>query len=83
MDKSNLEAIREAVHRIIPNSLLSEISDDAELQADLGIDSIMMVELLIELEEQFNFEFDDMDLLMDNFLSVSTICSFLESKYLK
>ena len=82
MNELNLKAIADAVHEVAPDVPVP-IDCNAELQADLGIDSIMMVELLILLEEQFDFEFDNMDLLMDNFLNISTICKFLESKYLR
>ena len=39
-----------------------KIKDSARLQEDLALDSLSMVTLLIEIEEQFGIELDEKDM---------------------
>jgi acyl carrier protein len=78
-----LEKLRELILQVVPNLVSDEVTYETALQADLGIDSIVMVEIIIAIEEAFNFEFDELDLHMDNFLDITTICKFICHKHLK
>jgi len=57
---------------------VSKIMLEANLKDDLGIDSLDAVELIIELEEQFDIEISDDE--ATKFVVVSDIVNFLESK---
>ena len=57
---------------------VSKIKLEANLKDDLGIDSLDAVELIMELEEQFDIEISDDE--ATNFVAVSDIVNFLESK---
>lgn len=51
------------------------------LLSELGFDSIMILELIVTMEEQFNFSFADDDLVGDNFQTVNNVMNLL-GKYL-
>jgi acyl carrier protein len=46
--------------------------------AELGIDSILLVQFLTDLESRFNISFSDDDLDAANFSSHSTVCALME-----
>jgi acyl carrier protein len=39
-----------------------EIHPDANLQADLGLDSMGLIEIATKLEDQYNIQFDDSEM---------------------
>ena len=43
-------------------SFCENITAELKLHEDLGLDSLNMVELMVELEERFNIEIDESDL---------------------
>lgn len=48
--------------------------------AALGINSITYVKLVVAIEEEFGFEFDDEDLEVGKFESLNSIISYIENK---
>lgn len=59
-----MEPIEQTVKEIIADQLsmpLSEIKDDSHLADNLGMDSLESVELIMALEEQFDFGIKDED----------------------
>ncbi|MFF2483003.1 acyl carrier protein [Paenibacillus sp. NPDC058071] len=54
--------IVECVKGLIPSLDPEQIKSEAKLKDELGIDSLKMVELLVNLEERFNIMFDESDL---------------------
>ncbi|ADA64977.1 Acyl carrier protein [Lactococcus lactis subsp. lactis NCDO 2118] len=67
----NLEAIKEIVARLSPLSV-SEIKDNDKL-ADIGVDSLSTVEIIVGLEEKFNLEFEDSTLDLGKLSSIQGI----------
>ena len=61
---------------------VDEISMSDELQNDIGLDSLGLVTLLIELEEGFGIELDESDLNPFNLVTVFDITELIE-KYLE
>lgn len=57
---------------------MDEIKDDASIVDDLGADSIAIMEIVMELETEFDMEIDTDDIV--NFKTVSDIEKFIESK---
>jgi acyl carrier protein len=63
-----MAASREEIHEQVKNVLVeqlgieeSEINDDANFQEDLDADSLDLVELIMELEDQFGIKISDED----------------------
>lgn len=55
----------------------SNISPETSLE-ELGFDSLMLLELVVALEEEFHITFDDSDLISRNFETVATIEKIIE-----
>lgn len=56
----------------------SEISEDAKIIDDLGADSIAVMEIVMELEEDFDVEVPTEDIL--ELLTVGDIVKYVEAK---
>ncbi|NCA93201.1 acyl carrier protein [bacterium] len=56
----------------------SDIKEDSDLVADLGADSLDMVQLLIAMEKEFGTTFSDDDL--KNVKTVQDVIDFVEKK---
>lgn len=54
----------------------SEITPDAELVNDLGINSLELADLVLECEEEFDIEIDDDSIR--NFVTVKDVVTYLE-----
>ena len=52
--------------------------EDCNLKEDLGFDSLLMVELLIEIEEFFGFEFDAEEMDMKRLQSYQNLLELVE-----
>ena len=71
----------ETVKKILVDELqidASTITPEAELSADLGINSIELANLVMICEDKFDLTIDDEDL--HRFLTVGDIVDFLESR---
>ena len=55
-----------------------EITPEAELANDLGINSIELADLVMMCEERFNIEIQDDDI--HNFVTIGDVVSFLEKQ---
>ena len=67
------------VYRIISNlSGKDDITQEDSLEIDLGMDSFMMVTLLIELEDTFGFEFAGSDMNPYDLISVDDVSKLVE-----
>ncbi len=74
-------AIADKVKEIIVKQLgvnPDEVSDDASFVEDLGADSLDTVELVMELEKEFNIEIPDDD--ANDMRSVGEAVRYIESK---
>ena len=56
----------------------SEITLDAELEKDLGINSLDVYELVVSCEEEFNIEIEDET--ARTFVTVNDVVKFLEAE---
>lgn len=71
--------MEEKIKKIISDYLIidsSEISSDQTF-ADLGLDSLDVVEIFLEVEDEFDIEIGDND--ADKIRSVSSLVKFLEN----
>ena len=62
-------------------SVDQEITEESKLY-ELGISSIMILEIIVAFEEKYDFVFDDDDLAQDNFETVGSLMRLL-SNYIK
>ena len=69
--------IKEIIGEILDLEV-SEISEDASILDDLGADSIAVMEIVMELESEFDLEIDTEDI--PNFKTINDIVAFIESK---
>ena len=75
--------MEENIKKIICNILDRNIvMDNREDIRAYGMDSLLKVQLVIKIEEEFNIEFVDEDLDQRNFASVDEICRTI-NKYIK
>ncbi|EML6324632.1 acyl carrier protein [Bacillus cereus] len=74
-------AILNSVENILKEIL--EVEQDIDLNEDLssiGLDSLVSVSLIVELEEKFGITFDDDELIFENFSNIKKIIDIVESK---
>lgn len=69
--------IREALQAVVAGVENRELTDDS-LLADLGIDSIKYVELLVLLEEKCNILFDESDLGMESLRTIGELTALID-----
>lgn len=63
------------------NLTLAEIDPDMPvLEGGLGLDSIMVVELINLIEENFGVQFAEGDLNTENFVNLRTVAAFIASR---
>jgi len=68
---------------VIISNLDSKIAGDITLEAEFagaGIDSVTFIKIVLALENEFDFEFDDEMLLITNFPKVRTLVEYVELK---
>lgn len=71
--------MKEKVNEILKEkSFCDEITYDLNLREDLGLDSLNMVELMVELEDKFNIEIEESDLDPAALQTVSQIYALVE-----
>lgn len=69
--------IKEIIGEILDLEV-SEIGEDANILDDLGADSIAVMEIVMELESEFDLEIDTEDI--PNFKTINDIVAFIENK---
>lgn len=71
-----LERLKEIFCKVLPKVDMSEVTEETKLTTDLGFDSLAMMMLAMELEDAFNFQFEE----LVKFETVGDVCEYLESK---
>ncbi len=66
------EIIRECTDRD------GEIREETDLFVDLGLDSVEVFQVIVRTEEDFGIEFDDVDLLSENFSQIGSFCRLIQ-----
>lgn len=69
--------VKEKVENILKTHLDTEADISGEPLSDLGINSIDALELLIEIENEFDIEIPDEDLNADLFSSVEYLSNYI------
>jgi len=68
----------DALTAVIPNPRGEELDEGQELYADLGMDSLRFVRLLVELETKLGVELVDEDLMTIDLVTVSDLIDLVE-----
>ena len=77
---STIDAIRDFINEQFPLARQKALSDTDSLLHDGLIDSMGTLDVVMFLEETFEIELDDDDLVMDNFASIRRLAEFTDSK---
>lgn len=67
------------VKKVLEKQEYGKIEDNMDLSV-LGLDSLKAMELVVELESFFNIEFEDEELLFENFKIISEIVNRISGK---
>jgi len=70
------DAVNEIIYRILPE--IGPLDDGQDLKEDLGMDSAQFVNLVIDLEERFNLEIAERDIL--KLKSIGSCIEYLTEK---
>jgi acyl carrier protein len=74
-----VEAIVTALARVLDGDL-PELTEDSRLLDEVGLDSTGVFELLIQLEELLDIEFDTDNLQMTHFATVRSLAEFVAAE---
>lgn len=79
---TNLNDTQAKIFQVIASNLNSEIEDVALETgfSDAGIDSITFIKIIVDLESEFDFEFDDEMLLITAFPTIKSMIEYVETK---
>ncbi len=59
---------------------INNINEETILTDDIGYDSIEIIELIVELESEFNIEIDDDDLEIENLIIYKKLYKMVKKK---
>ena len=69
-----LDELKEMIKKVMPEVETSKVTLDTKLVDDLAFDSLAIMMLSIELENKFNFRFEE----QVNFVTVGDVVKYLE-----
>lgn len=73
-----IEKLREILCEVLKNEKNpSEILENTDL-LELGLNSLNAIEMVVYLEDTFEIEISDEDLMLENLTSINMICDMLE-----
>ena len=69
-----------SLYTIIENQLSTprSLNDDMLLIEDLGMDSLRLMNLVLDIEDEFGISFDDGNLLFENFNRIGDLRDIIE-----
>jgi acyl carrier protein len=76
----NIKVLTEYVEKELAKGRKTHILPDDDLLSEGIIDSLGILQLVGFIEENFNFQIADEDVVLENFLSISALNQFLQSK---
>lgn len=83
MQAQEYDAIKERVIEVVRrNSMFNadKVDENSKLRENHGIDSIRLVEMVVDLEDEFNIEVDTTSLSYENFASIKLIVAYVMKK---
>jgi acyl carrier protein len=76
-----MSTIRERITDIVKKHVKvaeSQLVDSANLSTDLGVDSLTLFEVILDMEKEFSCEISEKD--SNNIVSIGTAIAYIESK---
>ncbi len=81
MDRKDLEAkVLQAVACIMPEIDISKLDMTAELTKEYGVNSVSIIQLIVELENDFNIEFQDSELALGLYYDMNDVVAAVAAK---
>lgn len=77
----NIKVLTEFVEKELAKGRKAHILPDDDLLSEGIIDSLGILQLVGFIEEKFNFQIPDEDVVLENFISISALNQFLQSKF--
>lgn len=81
MDRNDLEAkVLQAVACVMPEIDISKLDMTAELTKEYGVNSVSIIQLIVELENDFNIEFQDSELALGLYYDMNDVVAAVAAK---
>lgn len=82
---NNQEAFRKKIKElVIKNIETEEINIDIETDLrEHGMNSINCIKIIVAIEDFYGFEFDDEDLILENFVTINNLAEYVNRKITK
>lgn len=81
MDRKDLEAkVLQAVAYVMPEIDISKLDMTAELTKEYGVNSVSIIQLIVELENDFNIEFQDSELALGLYYDMNDVVAAVAAK---
>lgn len=74
-----LERLKNVLGRVVPGVDLAAVNEQTRLIEDLGFDSLAMMMMSMEVEDNFGFKFTE----FVKFVTVGDVCEYVEKKATK
>ncbi len=79
--KEVIKGIETILKEKIGKALENELTEDTQLNKEgLSLDSVMLLELVVELELMYEIEIDEDELSEENFTTIGNLSSFISKK---
>lgn len=69
-----IEKLKEIITRVMPGMSVDGVTEEKRLVEDLGFDSLALMMMAMEIEDAFNFRFEQ----LVKFETVGDVCKYLE-----
>lgn len=74
------EKLREIINKHVETNIDVLTMPIDENLFSVGMDSVSAIKIIVEIEDEFNFEIEDDELSMNNLTTIEKIVAFIESK---
>lgn len=74
-----VEIVKRHLYEIAPEM---EVTLESRL-IDLGINSIGFIKIIVEVENEYDFEFNDLDLDFKKYVTIKDFCDYILKKYIQ
>ena len=71
-----LERLKKIIEKVLPDIDILDVTEDTRLIEDLGFDSLAIMMMSMEIEDEFNFRFTE----FVKFETIGDVCGYLESR---
>lgn len=79
--------IREQIIYLLKENYMDDLdiplTKETDLIKDVKLDSVSIIQLIVDVENIFHISFNDVDLLAENFNNIGKFCSLIEKELLK